>query len=863
MGIIKKIDSFFRRAKGQPNKNKELDVLLNNLILEIRQESNSESYWYDVSLGKLSTYQIIKTKDTFLKRTLVGYLIEQIEHLALKNKNKTWSESNEERFKQSVYYEVLSNLLRSNLEFSFDEIVNILKQFKQSDASNIKKFVDWPIGFTIQQIERLSKKQELNEEAKLFLKEFLTWPQLSKNRNSWGADLDKVRVKIDKLLFDNSNTQAQIAPYHLPDDRIGKLINQDVQKLPNKEQDLWYELFHIFSKSSTSKPSQKLLKITSVIIDKIGSKKYKSIVHQWLEYTIQLKEIVVEHTYDNENYSYSTYELMHGKTSIFLKGLVWSLCKFHDNKTLNIVYLLTERSFKKIPGVGPAAAAVGNACIYVLGNTKGLAGVGHLSRLKLKIKQNNTKKLIIKYIDEASEKLGISSTEIEELSIPDYGLDLGKKEYSFDDYRLTIEIEELGKVTSSWVKPDASLQKTVPTFVKNSAKLKEKLKTAKAEIAQIKKNLTSQRDRIDRSYLENRIWTYEKFQTYYLDHGLIGFISRRLIWQFKQEHHFVSAIYIQNEWQDIDGNTIDWITNTTEVRLWHPIYTKTDEVLSWRNKLERLELKQPLKQAYREVYLLTDAEINTKSYSNRMAAHIIKQHQFNALTAIRGWRYSLLGAYDDGMDSGKASIEIKEHHLTAEFWVIELNDEDAYNDAGIWNYIATDQVRFTKENEALDLIDVPKIVLSEIMRDVDLYVGVCSVGNDPEWRDNGGLAQYRDYWTNYSFGDLTEVAKTRKQILEKLVPRLKIAKVASFDGRFLKIKGTKRTYKIHIGSTNILMEPNDQYLCIVPSRGTDKKTENIFLPFEGDRGLSLILSKAFLLAEDHKIKDPTILSQIG
>jgi hypothetical protein len=37
----------------------------------------------------------------------------------------------------------------------------------------------------------------------------------------------------------------------------------------------------------------------------------------------------------------------------------------------------------------------------------------------------------------------------------------------------------------------------------------------------------------------------------------------------------------------------------------------------------------------------------------------------------------------------------------------------------------------------------------------------------------------------------------------------------------------------------------------------------LFLPFEGDHTLSIILSKAFLLAEDKKITDPTITSQIG
>jgi hypothetical protein len=39
------------------------------------------------------------------------------------------------------------------------------------------------------------------------------------------------------------------------------------------------------------------------------------------------------------------------------------------------------------------------------------------------------------------------------------------------------------------------------------------------------------------------------------------------------------------------------------------------------------------------------------------------------------------------------------------------------------------------------------------MRTVDLFVGVCSVGNDPTWMD-GGNANLNDYWQDYSFGEL-------------------------------------------------------------------------------------------------------------
>ena len=93
------------------------------------------------------------------------------------------------------------------------------------------------------------------------------------------------------------------------------------------------------------------------------------------------------------------------------------------------------------------------------------------------------------------------------------------------------------------------------------------------------------------------------------------------------------------------------------------------------------------------------------------------------------------------------------------------------------------------------------------------------------------------------------------------MPRLKIADRCTLADRFLEVRGELRTYRIHLGSGNILMSPNDEYLCIVPNQAS-APAGKLFLPFEGDTTLSIILSKAFLLADDTKIKDHSILSQI-
>ncbi len=122
---------------------------------------------------------------------------------------------------------------------------------------------------------------------------------------------------------------------------------------------------------------------------------------------------------------------------------------------------------------------------------------------------------------------------------------------------------------------------------------------------------------------------------------------------------------------------------------------------------------------------------------------------------------------------------------------------------------------------------------------------------------------HHDYWERYSFGDLSQTAVTRKEVLERVVPQLKIAGQCTFDDRFLVVRGRLRTYKIHLGSGNVLMSPNDQYLCVVQSSGSgSRQTGGMFLPFDGDNTLSLIISKAFLLADDDQIKDLTILNQI-
>jgi Domain of unknown function (DUF4132) len=519
--------------------------------------------------------------------------------------------------------------------------------------------------------------------------------------------------------------------------------------------------------------------------------------------------------------------------------------------------------FKMIPGHGARCVKVGNACIYALNGMKGDYAARHLARLRWTVKFRTARKLLDKAFAAVAQRSGLTVSELEEISVPGFGLDVsGRLQEQLGDHKAELTIEGSHDASLTFFNKEGKLLQSVPSTVK--AKHGEQLAALQKDLADIRKTLSAQRERFDQLARAQRTWPFSTWRERYLDHPLLAALARRLIWQFESASKSASGIWHDGHIVNIKDRPLDWLSKDATVRLWHPMGRDPQEVLVWRTWLTNHEVVQPFKQAHREIYVLTDAERGTRVYSNRFAAHILKQHQFNALCQQRGWSYKMLVMYDGG-EPGRAILRLPDWDLRAEFCVEQADDENYAETSGAFLYLSTDQVRFYRgdETEPLPLAEVPPPIFSEIMRDVDLFVGVASVGNDPTWHD-GGPEQYRRYWNDYSFGTLGASAQTRKAVLERLIPRLKIAERCSFADRFLIVRGDLRTYKIHFGSGNILMAPNDQYLCIVASRQAPayKQTDHVFLPFEGDQTLAVILSKAFLLAEDRKISDPSIANQI-
>lgn len=730
---------------------------------------------------------------------------------------------------------VAAQLLRRDPDFQEEQLVALAETAVRAGRYRIG---DLPMPALLRAFENHARTQGLGAP----LREALTSLVRVLETASLYKELAQTLEGLRRILRDEPPPEPGLAGGDAWSDELLDALG----RLPSGEQAAWRDLLAHCATATSAKPSSRwlarakelagrldLAPVLASCLDRIGepgSGRVKTFMGQQIE---------VDRT------------LLDDAQTDLLRGLVWC-AGFVDDPTVAPSVAATvgkaaDACFRKVENHGPRNAKVGNACLETLSRMGTPAAVAQLSRLRTRVRHPSSRRQLEGVLDKVAERQGLTKAELEEMSVPTQGLtEVGLRREDLGGFTAELRVTGTSATELTWRK-EGKTQKSVPKAVQEGHAAELKPLTAAAK--EIQKVLPGHRDRLERLYLIPRDWDLATWRERYLDHPLVGTLARRLIWKLGDR----TGLWREGRLVDAEGQPLD-LPEDVRVTLWHPLDSAADEVLAWRTRLEAWEVVQPFKQAHREIYLLTDAERQTATYSNRFAAHILKQHQLAELCKQRGWAYSLQGEFDS---HATPTLEVPERGLRVEFWVEPASEE--ISGAGIYLYVSTDQVRFSSLSGTLQTLEqVPPLLFSELMRDVDLFVGVCSIGNDPNW---GQDRHDVDHWNRLAFGELGEGARARRELLGRLLPRLKIADRCVLADRFLVVRGDRRTYKIHLGSGNILMEPNDQYLCVVADRS--RRAERTVLPFEGDGILALILSKAFLLADDTRITDPKILSQLG
>ena len=425
---------------------------------------------------------------------------------------------------------------------------------------------------------------------------------------------------------------------------------------------------------------------------------------------------------NDDLYSNKDNYYLYDTNEVALSYLIW-YGAMHDNKVINtLIGQLALSSYNKIRWIGSLSTKNGNACMYAFTIMSPKAGIAQLLNIRNKTRNKSIKNTADKQLARKAQELGISNEALLELSVPEYNLEGNLSKWIIGDYTGVIDITDLRAPTTYWVNNTTHKpQKSTPKDITQNHK--EGLKQFKATLKNIKTAVGVHSRRLENTYLDNIEWSIEDWKSNYLDHPFLSRFSSRLIWFFDET---ATGIVTDQGIVDSTGSNID-LSQFKQVKLWHPIYSDIKTTTNWRNFIIDHKILQSFKQAFREIYIVTDAELATNTYSNRFAAHILYQHQFTALAKTRDWNYTLQGSFDSHNTPSKS---ISNFQLRAEFWVEPISDETS--PSGIYTYVASDQVRIYNGRDVLEMQDVPKIVFSEIMRDVDLFVGVTSIGNNPE-----------------------------------------------------------------------------------------------------------------------------------
>lgn len=395
------------------------------------------------------------------------------------------------------------------------------------------------------------------------------------------------------------------------------------------------------------------------------------------------------------------------------------------------------------------------------------------------------------------------------------------------DVRIRVEIDDEG-IAALTVEKDGKRQKSLPKDLNKEPLILE----IKAAVKELKEQRRRAKEILERAMTESIIFGGEELEKISENPILLPLIQK-LVWVRETEKKTKPFMgFLQKGerlvLQDVSGAAHpleeDW-----RLRVAHPHDMMQAGVWpEFMHLLYKEKVMQPFKQVFREYYPVTEDEMQERTISRRYAGHQVQPQRTVALLRSRGWTVD----YEEGLQK----VFYKED-LVARMYAMA----DWFSPADIESP-TLEEIRFFDRNtsKSVELAEVPPIVFSEVMRDIDLVVSVAHVGGvDPE--------------ASHS------TVEMRTAIAAELTELLRLSNVA-FIGAHARIKGSLANYSVHMGSGVAHAEAIGM-LNILPVHSQSRG--RIFLPFaDDDPKTAEIMSKIILLAEDKRIKDPSILRQL-
>ena len=388
-----------------------------------------------------------------------------------------------------------------------------------------------------------------------------------------------------------------------------------------------------------------------------------------------------------------------------------------------------------------------------------------------------------------------------------------------DDTQLQLVVDEEGKADIIVTKGDKTL-KSIPDKYKKSKEV-EALKEGKTYLT---KQYSRTRLSLEQAMLSQTLFTVAELHRI-MEHPVVKAMLSKLV-LFNPENQD-SGFWQDGKLLNAEG-TLTPLKADDKLLIAHPSHLFY--AVQWdlyQKYLFDKELKQPFKQVFRELYIPTKDELETSNRSERYQGHQVQPQKTVVLLRSRGWTVN----YEEGLQRVYHKEGFRATIYAAADWYTPSDVE-----APTLEYVVFYSLKDGKE---VPMKDINPVIFSEVMRDVDLVVSVAHVGGvDPE--------------ASHS------TMQMRAALARESARLFKLSNVEVKE-RHILVKGKLGEYSIHLGSGMVSRGGLQLSILAVQSQHRGR----VFLPFVDDDPKSAeIISKMRLLAEDDKIKDPTILRQI-
>lgn len=395
------------------------------------------------------------------------------------------------------------------------------------------------------------------------------------------------------------------------------------------------------------------------------------------------------------------------------------------------------------------------------------------------------------------------------------------KEYfepkKLDDIDVYIKIDDLGQSEIIYEKAGKEL-KSLPTKLKKDKYIET--------IKEVHKNLKEQYRR-SRKMLEEAMEDGTEFYGYEIENlmtnPVIAPILKSLVFKMGNDLGY----YVDKKLKSTKKKSVA-VKDDSLLKIAHCFdLFESGEWATYQKDIFDRELKQPFKQVFRELYVKTVDE-KGRDKSLRYAGHQVQPAKTVALLKTRRWII-------DGQE-GLEKVYYKKNIIAKIFALA-----DWFSPADI-EAPTLEEVQFfdRKTFKPILIDDVPDLIFTEVMRDLDLVVSVAHIGDvDPE--------------ASHS------TIEMRKAIIEFNCKLFKLKNVKFSENHAL-IKGERAEYSIHLGS-GLIHQKAGSAINVLPVHSQHRG--RVFLPFiDDDPKTAEIMAKVLLFAQDDKIKDVFILEQI-